>query len=52
MNYRLMVTYSTHGVFESAIREITVKLSMTMVDYLYDGANMNAQGLTNPATIF
>jgi glycine cleavage system protein P-like pyridoxal-binding family len=30
--------------------EKSPKLSTTMVDYLYDGANMNAQGLLNPAT--
>ena len=49
----LMVTYpSTHGVFESAICEIT-KLIHDNGGLVYmDGANMNAQvGLTNPATI-
>jgi glycine dehydrogenase len=49
----LMVTYpSTHGVFESAIIEIT-KLIHDNGGLVYmDGANMNAQvGLTNPATI-
>ncbi len=49
----LMVTYpSTHGVFESAICEIT-KIIHDHGGLVYmDGANMNAQvGLTNPATI-
>lgn len=49
----LMVTYpSTHGVFESAIKEIT-KITHENGGQVYmDGANMNAQvGLTNPATI-
>ena len=49
----LMVTYpSTHGVFESAIREITQIIHSNGGLVYMDGANMNAQvGLTNPATI-
>jgi glycine dehydrogenase len=49
----LMVTYpSTHGVFESAIREITQLIHENGGQVYMDGANMNAQvGLTNPATI-
>lgn len=49
----LMVTYpSTHGVFESAIKEIT-KITHDNGGQVYmDGANMNAQvGLTNPGAI-
>jgi glycine dehydrogenase len=48
-----MVTYpSTHGVFESAIREITKIIHDNGGQVYMDGANMNAQvGLTNPATI-
>lgn len=49
----LMVTYpSTHGVYESAIREITKIIHDNGGLVYMDGANMNAQvGLTNPATI-
>ncbi len=49
----LMVTYpSTHGVFESAICEITQIIHENGGLVYMDGANMNAQvGLTNPATI-
>jgi glycine dehydrogenase len=49
----LMVTYpSTHGVFESAIREITQIIHENGGQVYMDGANMNAQvGLTNPALI-
>ena len=49
----LMVTYpSTHGVFESSIREITKIIHTNGGQVYMDGANMNAQvGLTNPATI-
>ncbi len=49
----LMVTYpSTHGVFESAIQEITKMIHDHGGQVYMDGANMNAQvGLTNPATI-
>jgi len=49
----LMVTYpSTHGVFESAIREITQLIHDNGGQVYMDGANMNAQvGLTNPGTI-
>ena len=49
----LMVTYpSTHGVFESAIKEITQLIHENGGQVYMDGANMNAQvGLTNPATI-
>jgi glycine dehydrogenase len=48
-----MVTYpSTHGVFESAIQEITQIIHDHGGQVYMDGANMNAQvGLTNPATI-
>ena len=49
----LMVTYpSTHGVFESAIKDITKVIHKNGGQVYMDGANMNAQvGLTNPATI-
>lgn len=49
----LMVTYpSTHGVFESSIRQITQLIHDHGGQVYMDGANMNAQvGLTNPATI-
>ncbi len=49
----LMVTYpSTHGVFESAIREITNIIHENGGQVYMDGANMNAQvGLTNPGRI-
>ncbi|ETN96700.1 aminomethyl-transferring glycine dehydrogenase [Zhouia amylolytica] len=49
----LMVTYpSTHGVFESSIKEITQIIHDNGGQVYMDGANMNAQvGLTNPATI-
>ena len=49
----LMVTYpSTHGVFESAIKDITKIIHDNGGQVYMDGANMNAQvGLTNPATI-
>jgi len=49
----LMVTYpSTHGVFESTIKEITEIIHQQGGQVYMDGANMNAQvGLTNPATI-
>ena len=49
----LMITYpSTHGVFESAIKEITSIIHKHGGQVYMDGANMNAQvGLTNPATI-
>jgi glycine dehydrogenase len=49
----LMVTYpSTHGVFESSIKEITKIIHSNGGQVYMDGANMNAQvGLTNPATI-
>jgi glycine dehydrogenase len=49
----LMVTYpSTHGVFESAIRQITQLIHKHGGQVYMDGANMNAQvGLTNPAII-
>ncbi len=49
----LMVTYpSTHGVFESAIKEVTQIIHDNGGQVYMDGANMNAQvGLTNPATI-
>ncbi|MBT8316558.1 MAG: aminomethyl-transferring glycine dehydrogenase [Lutibacter sp.] len=49
----LMVTYpSTHGVFESTIKEITKIIHDFGGQVYMDGANMNAQvGLTNPAII-
>ncbi len=49
----LMVTYpSTHGVFESSIKQITQLIHDHGGQVYMDGANMNAQvGLTNPATI-
>lgn len=49
----LMVTYpSTHGVYESAIREITKIIHDNGGQVYMDGANMNAQvGLTNPGSI-
>lgn len=49
----LMVTYpSTHGVYESAIKEITGLIHENGGLVYMDGANMNAQvGLTNPGNI-
>ena len=49
----LMVTYpSTHGVYESAIKEITKLIHDNGGQVYMDGANMNAQvGLTNPGAI-
>jgi glycine dehydrogenase len=49
----LMVTYpSTHGVFESAIREICDEVHAAGGQVYMDGANLNAQaGLTQPALI-
>ncbi len=49
----LMVTYpSTHGVFESAIRDITKIVHNNGGKVYMDGANLNAQvGLTNPGRI-
>lgn len=49
----LMITYpSTHGVFESSIKEITAYIHSKGGQIYMDGANMNAQvGLTNPAII-
>ncbi|GHA40759.1 glycine dehydrogenase (aminomethyl-transferring) [Salinimicrobium marinum] len=49
----LMVTYpSTHGVFESAIKEVTQIIHNNGGQVYMDGANMNAQvGLTNPGAI-
>ena len=49
----LMVTYpSTHGVFETGIKDITSLIHDNGGQVYMDGANMNAQvGLTNPATI-
>ncbi|MBN1790345.1 MAG: aminomethyl-transferring glycine dehydrogenase [Bacteroidales bacterium] len=48
-----MVTYpSTHGVFESAIQEMSSLIHQHGGQVYMDGANMNAQvGLTNPAMI-
>ena len=49
----LMVTYpSTHGVYESAIMEVTQIIHDNGGQVYMDGANMNAQvAITNPATI-
>jgi glycine dehydrogenase len=49
----LMVTYpSTHGVFESDIKEICETIHQHGGKVYMDGANMNAQvGLTSPAAI-
>ncbi|GAB5401290.1 MAG: aminomethyl-transferring glycine dehydrogenase [Aureisphaera sp.] len=49
----LMVTYpSTHGVYESAIREITGIIHDNGGQVYMDGANMNAQvALTHPGAI-
>ncbi len=49
----LMVTYpSTHGVYESAIKDITQIIHDHGGQVYMDGANMNAQvGLTNPGNI-
>lgn len=48
-----MVTYpSTHGVFESAIKEMTEIIHNNGGQVYMDGANMNAQvGLTSPGII-
>ena len=49
----IMITYpSTHGVFESRIREIVDAVHEAGGQVYMDGANMNAQvGLTNPGYI-
>ena len=49
----LMITYpSTHGVYESAIKEITGLIHDNGGQVYVDGANMNAQvALTNPGAI-
>ena len=49
----LMITYpSTHGVFESNIKNITALIHDNGGQVYMDGANMNAQvGLTSPAAI-
>jgi glycine dehydrogenase len=49
----LMITYpSTHGVFETRIREICETVHAHGGQVYMDGANMNAQvGLTSPAAI-
>ena len=49
----LMITYpSTHGVFESNIKNITSLIHENGGQVYMDGANMNAQvGLTSPAAI-
>lgn len=48
-----MITYpSTHGIFETAIREMCDIIHLNGGLVYMDGANMNAQiGYTNPATI-
>ncbi len=49
----LMITYpSTHGVFETAIRDICSAVHEAGGQVYMDGANMNAQvGLTSPSAI-
>ena len=49
----LMITYpSTHGVFETQIKEITSIIHQNGGQVYMDGANMNAQvGLTSPGEI-
>ena len=49
----LMITYpSTHGVFESSVKEITGIIHQHGGQVYMDGANMNAQvGLTSPGII-
>ncbi|NNF02257.1 MAG: aminomethyl-transferring glycine dehydrogenase [Bacteroidia bacterium] len=49
----LMVTYpSTHGVYETSIKDVTKIIHDCGGQVYMDGANMNAQvGLTNPAII-
>ncbi len=49
----LMITYpSTHGVFETKIKDITALIHQYGGQVYMDGANMNAQvGLTSPAAI-
>ena len=49
----LMITYpSTHGIFESDIKEICDIIHACGAQVYMDGANMNGQvGLTNPGTI-
>ncbi|WP_339848810.1 aminomethyl-transferring glycine dehydrogenase [uncultured Dokdonia sp.] len=49
----LMITYpSTHGVYESAVKEITSLIHEHGGQVYMDGANMNAQvALTNPGAI-
>jgi glycine dehydrogenase len=49
----LMITYpSTHGVFETGIRDICSAVHAVGGQVYMDGANMNAQvGLTSPAAI-
>jgi len=49
----LMITYpSTHGIFETEIKEICRLIHDAGGQVYMDGANMNAQvGLTNPGTI-
>jgi glycine dehydrogenase len=49
----LMVTYpSTHGVFESAIKDVCAIIHAAGGQVYMDGANMNAQvGLTSPGQI-
>lgn len=49
----VMITYpSTHGVYESGIKQITNIIHENGGQVYMDGANMNAQvGLTNPANI-
>ncbi|MBK6610801.1 MAG: aminomethyl-transferring glycine dehydrogenase [Sphingobacteriales bacterium] len=49
----LMATYpSTHGVFETAIKDICQIIHQNGGQVYMDGANLNAQvGLTSPATI-
>jgi glycine dehydrogenase len=49
----LMITYpSTHGIFETEIKQICEIIHSCGAQVYMDGANMNAQlGITNPGTI-
>ena len=50
----LMITYpSTHGIFETEIKEICEIIHACGAQVYMDGANMNAQvGLTNPCLLY
>jgi glycine dehydrogenase len=50
-NSCLMVTYpSTHGVLKVPLEKLLKSFTTMRFSYM-DGANMNAQGINNPATI-